>query len=351
MIAKLKEIMAGVKKAFEAVVGQLDGKRRAEIYFEALAQEGETRSQFVKGRTGLGKTHFMDALVACYRASGFDIVRVGCPTELLGAPFALLAEKIRTATSANPLAIAIDECHRMVGRVQLARLKTFIMLHSDDRNIGKPISINDGEIGVSAVDRASIVFILATNFPSKMEEGKQSTSFADRMMQFELDDYTHPEIVEILSRMIEVEKLRLHPGTIKTIADCARGTARPLQEITKELVQLQKSRGTSSHVLNKTEVLEAIKLAKHFPYGLTKTEVQFLDAASVNCVRQNVMIQRFPNLETSAIRKSLAYLQAERTNGEGEKLAAFLHLGPKGYATTETGKKYLASIAKLGFHW
>lgn len=298
----------------------------------------EANPVLIIGRSGLGKSEFAAAIAAIYESMGWRVIHLGCPSELLGSAFTLACDYIRNG---GKVVFVIDEAHRLktIHRVQLQRFFTFMMLHNDEtyRRERRSISINDGEIGVDVTDWKRLSFVLATNFPAKLEEGKGSESFRGRHLVIALDDYSTNGIHEILAKMIRQKDLRVHESTINLIADCARGTARPLQQITNELGMMASARG-GKPTLNREEVIHAIKLAKLYPNGLTATEVGILGYCEKTSQKQTVLATLFPNVESSEFRNSISWLQGRK----------YLK-GDHGFSVTEMGIAYLNAIAKHGF--
>lgn len=315
------------------LVGQKTAIERIQYQLDATEREEDVKSIFVTGRTGLGKSAMTKAIMSGFKDRNWVTYSFACPTQAVGKTYNRLIEDINTP--GLKVAIHFGECHRLKGRVALKRLHNFIMLWTDKTKVGTVASINDGEIS-ALVDWSRLVFVLDTNFPSKLEEGKESTSFIDRFLHVKLDDYSYDHIVEILHLMLSHNKLRIHDNTIKLIADTARGAARPLENIVGELSAMAGS--LDKETLAREEVLRAMKLAKCYPIGLTAEEVICLS----NCQspkRKNVIESLLPNLETKAIGKSLAYLQCNN----------FLAQRSSGYQTTPRGAKYLKDAAKAGF--
>ncbi len=330
---------------FASVTGQERAKTRIINAISAVQNGGEAKSKFVTGRTGLGKTHFTDCIAKAYESLGFRLHDFACPSEITGKPYAVLSEDF---DSGVPVVVRIGEAHRLkMARVQLARLRQFIMLATDERNKGKEISINDGELR-AVVDWRKMVFILDTNFPGKLEEGKQSTSFRDRFLFETLDDLSAEEISEILGNMLQKKNLSLHPETLGMIVNCARGTARPLQNITDELCAMRDATGEKK-TLNRKEVIASIRLAKLYPRGLTSEEVQIL----LHCgtpKRETDIASLFPNLEPIDLRKSLAYLRTCHRAKDGTS-AGFVERLTGGIKTSAIGARYLATIKEEGFRF
>jgi len=333
-----------ITDAFACVIGQEMAKERLSYVLASAALGRAVRSTIVTGRTGLGKTNMTDAFLEGFAALGWKTYDFARPAQILGDDYIKLAEDI--ATDGLPVAVRIGEAHdlRVIKRVQLTRLHQFIMLFTDARNIGKTRTVNDGEIG-GLIDWTRLIFILDTNFPLKLEEGKGSTSFLDRLMKIELEDYTYSHITQILAKMATEAGLRIHESTIDLIARCARGTARPLQNIISELSGMNLG---SKQTINRQQVIRAIQLSRMYPLGLSVGEVKLLQY----CMQQTKfasLCSLLPNMEISEVRTSIAFLQKCGRDKDGNPAPFLNHLSGGNYQTSPRGHAYLADLAKDGF--
>lgn len=326
-----------MKNIVKNIVGQSKAIQNVLLAMAAVASGFAASNILVRGESGLGKTLLLDCIHAIYELLGWMVIRINCPSEIVGEKYAFMCQTIRE--SLTPIAIIIDESHRLAkGRVSVQRFHKFMQLATDERMIGKEISINDGELSVTCLSRHKLAFVLATNFASKLEEGKGSTSFRGRFCDILLESYSKEETSEILARMIKGKGLNVADSTRGYIASCARGNARPLQMITDKLVTISASEN-GKVTLNRDHVMTAIRLSDMFPAGLDITEIEILKRSALRPTRQNVMITLFPNIDASAFRNSLAYLQGKD----------FLTMGTGGYQITPIGDRYLKECAKLGF--
>ena len=326
-----------ITESLAPIVGQDKAKENVALGLSSVENGNPAKSILIRGESGLGKTLFLDAIAAIYAALGWFIVRVNCPSEIVGEKFAFICQNLRE--SLCPIVFIVDEAHRLPkGRVSTQRFHKFVQLATDTRMIGKEISINDGELSVPALNWNKLTFVLATNFASKLEEGKGSTSFSGRFNDLLLESYTRAETDEILSRMIKTAGLNIADTTRGYVASCARGNARPLQQITDKLKTISNSLGDKT-TLNREHVMQAIRLSDMFPAGLNVSEIAMLQRAAIRPTRQNVLATMFPNIDGASFRNSLAYLQGRD----------FLVMGSGGYQITPIGTRYLQETAKLGF--
>jgi Holliday junction resolvasome RuvABC ATP-dependent DNA helicase subunit len=336
--------LATLKKHFATVIGQDRTKERVLNQLQSMENGNPGKSIFITGRTGLGKDKMTGCIAsAINKELGFELHEFICPSMITGKPYAKLAESLDSGT---PCVVHISEAHRLkMPRVELTRLRQFIMAWTDKQNIGKEISINDGELRAT-VNWKNAIFVLNTNFPAKLEEGAKSTSFADRFLFDTLEDYTPAQIERILAAMVASEGLSIHAETQGLITHCARGTARPLANICDELKAIASAKGGKS-TLNKADVLKAIKLANLFPRGLTVAELKMLQYCSTP-KRDTALSSLLPNLESADMRKSIAFLQTCYRTKKGEVLG-FLERSTGGLKTSSIGLRYMKEIESEGF--
>jgi len=328
-----------IHKLFETVIGQLKVKELLSMFFAALENGKEISPMLITGQSGLGKTLLLDIVQAIYEGLGWLVIRVNCPSEIVGEKYALICQTMRENLA--PVCLMVDEAHRLKkGRVSVQRMRNFIQLATDERMKGKQISINDGEISVPCLDWNKLTFVLATNFASELEEARGSTSFVQRFCGAALEDYSRKQSDEILHLMIARKGLRVADSTRGLIASCARGNARPLQNITDKLEKMSSALG-DKHSLNRENILDAIRLSDLFPAGLDRTEIDILKAVLKRPVRQNILATQFPNVDGKTLRNSMAYLQREDKD--------LIRMTTKGYHITPDGEKYLRDCQKAGF--
>ena len=322
---------------FAGIIGQEKAIENIGLVLNSVDAGEDSAPILLRGDSGLGKTHMQEAIENSYSAMGWHIIHIDCPTQMVGEKFAQTCQEIREALC--PILISVDESHRLpAGRVSVKRFHKFIQLITDEKLVGKSISINDGELSVSCLNRKQITVVLATNFASKLEEGKGSTSFRGRFCDILLESYTRKQSDSILDLMIHKKNLRVADGTRAIMAACARGNARPLAMITGKLASM--AAGLHKTTLNKEDCLNAIRLSDLFPAGLSISEVDIMLRVQKVPTAQNVMLTLFPNVDVSALRNSLAYLQGKD----------FVRMSKgQGYVLTPIGERYLQDCVKAGF--
>jgi len=335
----MQTIIEKLRPNFAGIIGQKKAIENIGMILNAVDAGADATPILIRGDSGLGKTHMLDAIQKSYEILGWQVFRINCPSEIVGERYAQICQATRE--SLVPIVFIIDESHRMAGavtRVSVRRFRDFTQQATDARMIGKEISINDGELSVSCLSRKQMTFVLATNFASKLEEGKGSTSFRSRFSDILLESYTRKESDDILELMIKGKDLRVADGTRGIISACARGNARPLANITAKLATM--ASGMNKATLNKEDCLNAIRLSDLFPAGISLPEVDIMLRVQKVPTAQNVMLTLFPNIDVSAMRNSLAYLQGKD----------FIRMSKgQGYVLTPIGERYLTDCTKAGF--
>jgi len=327
-----------ISEKFSGVIGQTKAKQLISMLFSSLENGSPASPLFLRGQSGLGKTRILDVVEEMYRDNGWNVIRINCPSEIVGEKYGEICGEVRESLA--PLAFVIDESHRLKkGRVSITRFHKFVQLATDERMVGRQISINDGELS-TVVNRHKLAFCLASNFASELEEMRGSTSFLGRFHDVLLEDYSRAESDEILDGMIHAKKLNIADSTRGYIASCARGNARPLQQITDKLAALSSSIGGKT-TLNREHVMHAIRLSDMFPAGLDRSEIEIMQCCAARPMRQNILVTQFPNIDRKQFGNSLAYLQRPDRD--------FVRMTTKGFLTTPDGVRYLKESAKLGF--
>lgn len=316
----------------------------------------------------MGKNHMTARIAEGFRRIGWKVWEFANPGEIVRyrtnkskcpltgdditeehAPWDDLCDDI---SSGAPILVKISEAHLLSAKspVEMAKLHQFIMDATDETLRGKVISLQKGKgldkTTIQTVsDWSRLVFLLDTNFPSELERKKSSTSFRSRLSWFQLDHYSYEEIVEMLGHMLIKRNLRVHDSTIRLLAGTARGTARPLEDITS---QLASTFAGSKNTINREEIFVEMDKLGLYPLGVTKSEIQILKYC-YKPTKVQALTTLIPNSEPSEIRKSLSFLQTCGRDKDGNP-APFLDYVTGGLKITEKGLSYLASVKKDGFH-
>lgn len=296
---------------------------------------GEMFSPLVVAEAGGGKTHLMQRKIQALKEAGLKTLFFSSPEEFRerSSNYDSFVELI---TGSDPFAIAIDELHMIHHRktVQLDKIWAFLMKALDRTNEGRMIRF-DAETSTT-FSRKRGCFILGTNFPEKLDS---SGAFQSRCDIIKLDPYSVDELVQILQVMLQKEGFQAaNENTLKQIARCGRGTARPMASLISQLKMGRSASGETRKTINREDVFEALKLSKMFPRGLRNNEIKLLKLCNMP-LRDNVILATLPDMEKDTLSKSKGFLI-------GQGFATPL---PSGLQTSILGKTYLEQSRKEGF--
>lgn len=334
-----------IRAAFAKVIGQRDAK--AALINSALARlhGGEVSSPLLIAPAGCGKTALMEAYGAAL--SSVDMNTIITQPETFrksdSAEWSQVKSLIDSDSNGNYY-LGIDEAQQLycpkTRTVQTARIAAFVMRALDGNFRGGTLALSEDMIAYFCRRRCSVA--LATNYPGRLPEALRS-----RAEKIELSLYTEGELIDILSGMLASYNLHARDESILgIIARCGRGTARPMEQIARRLRQNLDAAGATKSTVSKEDIMHALKSLQMFPRGLSKVEMQILDALQTPTV-QRVIMARFPNLDVKTWRESSAYLLAP-INTKGHTLLTF----DRGqYKTTDVAKRWLAEKKAEGFRW
>lgn len=320
-----------MKNYFTTTVGQEIPKARLQNSIESAHNGGPVLLPLLKGEKGLGKSHLMKGYRQGLEDAGFDCLMFKSPEEFRNAGENF--DKLRTVIlESKKWAIFIDEAHNFKNRatVRMDQIYNFILKATEKQN-GEPVRFDsDNQV---VVDRSRNVFCLATNFPKVLDK---SDAFQSRLDQIDLARYTQPQLVEILKVMLSEHGFIANEKTLAMIANCGRGSARPMERIVDQLrVQLA---AAGKNTINRDDVILSLQLAQFYPQGLSTHEIMILNRC-MNPTRDNVLLASLPNIENSAFKESKGFLLERR----------LVTVDSKGLSTTDHGRVYLKETAALKF--
>lgn len=323
-------------KHFAGIVGQNIPVARLQESVKSAENGNGMLSPLIIGEAGKGKTALMRAYIDEMKERGFDTLFFSSPEEFRsdGERFDSLVQLIE---GDKPYVIAIDEAHLFKNRatIRMERVLNFTMKALDKTNQGKPIQFDDNRLITFNRSKGSIVF--ATNFPNILDKSGALQSRFDTIV---LDDYTEDELVEILQVMLQkVEMQHANPETLRRIARCGRGTARPLEKIIDQIKITRNASGEKRKTINGDDVLHALRMCKMYPRGLQPWEISILNRCK-SAIRDNVLVQTIPHIEKTVFGRGKGYLI-----GQG-----LIKPTPQGLQRTDFGSKYLEKAEKEGFN-
>lgn len=343
-----RDTLKKVEKLFSHIVGMEE--QVAELIRSVMSffNGGELVSILIEAEAGKGKTALLAAYAKALELVGITAIQV-TPSEFRKSGDETWAEIMNAlCEQRHDYALLIDEGHELFANgatVQLKKIASFALKALDGNFKGGTIRLGDNII--AEFHRKNCALALATNFPGRIPEAIRSRAF--RMI---LPDYSEKDLQKILLGMATKNGLTLAAETAKIIAKCGRGTARPMEQIVRQLnIQLASAERQKSTV-NRDDVIDALRSLQMFPRGLNVNEVKLLERCAHNPVPDRIQQAMFPGSDAATLRKSRAYLMlpTEGKNGDLDG-APFLAPVTGGFMTTDKGKRYLDDCRKAGFAW
>jgi Holliday junction resolvasome RuvABC ATP-dependent DNA helicase subunit len=323
-----------IHKNFDKIVGQNRIKHILSASINAADDgRGDLIQPLVLAPKGTGKTQIVNGYMDALESREFKVLRYSSPSEirLAGEGWDEFVDTVNDYDT--PYAIFFDEIHEIWddNTRNMRILFAFLRKALDRTNEGRTLTFSDSF--TTQFDRKKNVICGTTNYPSRMDE-----AVVDRFDKIELDLYSENELKEILAIMLESEGMDVESDLVlRLIANCGRGTARPIKNIVRQLVTLY---GTEEPISYENALL-ALKLLSLFPKGLTKSEVDLLTLAQHHPIRDNQFLAMNPKTDPSDLRFSKGYLTSPTVN--------FVSQTSQGMVTTSRGKAYLKLLQDKGF--
>lgn len=334
-----------IKEKISACYSHLVGQKMAilsRVHAWMVYVLGENpKGGLVKGEAGLGKTALMKA---DYKAAKIAMEMRGEDSDSVlyiqssgefrknGESWKKFIGKALDAGS-GPLFIYMDEFHELLpATVQSAKIIQLIK-GLTDKERGSVRSVSFGDEGSVTRHESQIMFMVGTNFPSKIPDYQAISS---RLGEIDLQKYTIPELAEISGLMARVAKLNIHEATLNTLARCGRGTARPIEKI------IQKARELAiiadKNTFSKDDALDIMREEKLFPHGLNSHEVAMLGEGEKGYVKPST-VETALGIESKAVKSSVAYLS----------YIGLASVNGSQFTTSKEGRAYLAAIKSRKF--
>lgn len=341
-----------VTKCFSHIVGCTELVNMMIEGAMSLFKGGEGFSGTLIAEAGKGKSAVMIAYGKALEVIGYEVF-FGTPSEFRkdgDESYAMIKNMI--CERGKEYALLIDEAHELYGAgstVQLKKIGSLCMKGLDGNFNGGTIPLGDNM--VATFSRLNCVVMLATNHPSRLPDALSAEN--GRTVRYVMPDYTTIELKTIFRRMLTRFELEVADDkAAKRIVDCARGTARPLEKITRQLSITLGSGEKARKLVKADDVTNALRSLQMFPRGLNITEIQMLKVLANAPLTDARLGQMFPNVDKAEIRKSRAYLMncGTEVDKKGKPGIPFVSPVVGGCATTEKGKRFLADCAALGFN-
>lgn len=343
-----------VEKAFTGIIGMEELKNLMIEGTMSLWNGGEGFSGTLIGEAGKGKSALLEAYAKALEA--IDVLPIlTTPSEFRKSGDETWGEIMNALCERRAkYALLVDEGHELFqsgATVQLKKVAAFCMKGLDGNFQGGTIRLGDNII--AEFSRKNSVMMLATNHPNYLPDALCGDN--GRTVRYILPDYSDGELQKIFGRMLL--RFGLECGdkkAAKRIVDCARGTARPLEKIVRQLSISLGATEKSRKVVNADDVTHALRQLQMFPRGLNVTEMQMLERLAMNPVPDRIIQQMFPGSDTGTLRKSRAYLMlcgSEMDEKTGKQGLPFVAPVVGGSQTTDKGRRFLADCAKSGFSW
>lgn len=348
-----QQVLAAVRKCFNHLVGMEELITMMVEGIMSLWKGGEGFSGTLIAEAGKGKSAVMIAYGKALEAIGYEVF-YGTPDEFRKEGDESWATiKNMLCERGKEYALIIDESHGLFAAgstVQTKKIASFAMKALDGNFDGGSISLGDNI--VAHFSRRNCVMMLGTNHPSRLPDALCAEN--GRTVRYVMPDYTTRQLQTIFRRMLDRFGLETSDDkAAKRIVDCARGTARPLEKITRQLSITLGSGEKARKTVKPDDVTIALRSLQMFPRGLNVTEMQMLERLAANPVPDRIISQMFPGVDTGTLRKSRAYLMlcGSEVDAKGKPGTPFVAPVTGGSMTTEKGKRFLADCAKLGFQW
>lgn len=181
---------------------------------------------------------------------------------------------------------------------------------------------------------SEIYFSAGSNQLHKIKDLEAILSrFSEKVAQLEL--YNLNELVAILQKFCKKSGIRIEEGSLKLVADCSRGVARPLEHIVAYLAQQATLYGKAT--ANREDVLSAIRAMGLYPLGASKRELQILIRA-----RGGLAMRILPVIfatDEKDIRGDVSFLASQ----------GFVSWDGGRIAMTSKGADYLIQLTKCKF--
>ena len=331
----------------------LIGQESASLILNAQLEAFERDKKFaasliVSGAAGIGKsfvsTAFSESLVESKFVDSACILKTGVITELAittGETTKQFIEAMRNSACGIPSVIICDEAQewKNLGEA-MSRIFKNVVFGSGEGWKGTGTFEFLGE--TIAFDRSYLCFILATNFPEKIQKGN-ANAVERRFAHIQLVRYKGATMRKLIAPYFRHKGVTFDDSIKKHLEKLNRGTFEALDEIIRKLGL------TENAHLSEAKLLGALPLLKHTLRGFTTLEIKALrwiyegkEPPTFANFKKN-----FPTLDADELlRHSKA--QETKTKGSAELVnTPFLMLGKGHYMLTQTAKDFISKNKEL----
>lgn len=320
-------------------------QKNKESYHAGIAR---LASILLSGMAGLGKTHVLDVMQACYEKAGFMVLRFNNPRLELRSKTDLegLYESLR-AYENLPLLIIIDESHELFNSDSTVPQKAFASSLLRALDAKKPLqeSVQVNEDQSYPFNPSMQFFVFATNFAHLHGKRDKGETFNSRLQRHDLTPYTRKGMMKILLFMLEKAGIRADERSLEIIIECGRGSARPMQHIVSKLSSIALASGKKT--VNKEDILFSLQALNLFPLGLYPVEVSILELMTTQERSARSLVSIFYKEDAALIRKYIASLANITPPKAKEPLAT--ETKSNKFIATDTGMTYIHALKSKGF--
>ncbi len=324
---------------FASIIGQSPIVHALKESIAAHLNGGELVSPLLIAPAGTGKTAILSAYGHALKDTGKKVI-ICTATEFRKSTDALWSDICGMIDDAERgWALLIDEGQELfdakVNTQQVSKIRALCMKALDGNFRGGDIPLSDELI--ARFNRKNCVIGLATNYPGKLPEALRTRA---ELMNLSL--YNEAELIQILVQMLSKRELRGNEESLGIIARCGRGTARPMEQIARQLQRQNDASGEGKSTVNKADIMNALRSLQMFPQGMSPTEMRIMSRMIENPTSDASVLAGFPNLDVTTWRLSRAHMLSRGFLEEAK--------GRK-YKTSAKGARFLETCKAEKFAW
>lgn len=322
----MSNILSRIHTHFNGIIGQTVAKSRLEgIIAGAAVEKGFMAPTALLAPPGSGKTKILEAAkVATRTVLNRKVISFESGAEM-GSPTVFFEDVLVPHVHDKDVMMIVDEFHEAHKGVQNI-IRSMVEI-STARQV-KTITRGDMTVDVHP-NRFSL--LIATN-----EVDKISAPLMSRLERIDLALYSDEDMEQILFQGLTDSKIAFHDNTLRSLAECNRGSARDVVKWVNAVRRHVAIAGKPT--VNKQDCAEIIRERECFPRGVTKAELSTL-----------LSLEKSGDLQ-------LKELAARHLCSSVEQMSAETYLLQKGFLTilgkrhiTYDGREYLAALRRDGF--